>query len=120
MILIGTVRVILWRKLLETITIKGVEAKGRVKPVNLVGLLLHLMMSLLLNGWGGKVSSSGDRRIGLILKRMRSLIRRNLINSGFCMVWVMMLMVGDGLQRVFFGNPGSMLREIGTLKHQMQ
>ena len=61
MILTKNGRVTLWKKLLETTSIKGAKTRVGVKLVTMTSLLLHQMTSLLLNGWGGDLSPKGDK-----------------------------------------------------------
>ena len=89
-ILIEIKKVILSTKFLERTSKKGVVEKERVRVVKMSGSLLILMMSPWLNVWRGKETLYGDRRINMILRRVRIQPMEMTVNRGLSLIWVIM------------------------------
>ena len=89
-ILIETEKVILLRKLSESISKIGMVAKVRVRVVKISGFLLILMMSPWLNIGRGKEIPCKNRRIDLILRRVGILTMEMMVNMGLSLIWVIM------------------------------
>ena len=64
--------------------------KERVRVVKMSGLFLILMMSPCLNVWRGKEIPCSDKRINLIIRRIRILTMLMMVNRGLNLMWVIM------------------------------